>query len=82
MEISELKPVMFSFMLNFLEKMNNLIEAKTQIKSKTENRFQLTQTEIEIILNILKEGSFPVKNIEELYRALIKLQEQHKLLNK
>lgn len=60
--------------------MNNLNQkVKPQLESNL-NQFQLTKHEIEIVLNILKEGSFPVKNIEDLYRALIKLQEQHKNL--
>ena len=61
--------------------MNNLTQTKLQVKEKTNDQFQLNKAEIEIILNILKEGQFPVKNIEDLYKALIKLQEQHKNQN-
>lgn len=51
-----------------------------KVSQKKIDQFQLTKAEVEVVLTILKEGSFPVKRIEELYRALLKLQEQHKLL--
>jgi hypothetical protein len=37
----------------------------------------LTSDEIELILTLLGETSFPVKKIEILYKALWKLQIQH-----
>lgn len=40
----------------------------------------LTASEIELILRLLSTTNFPVKDIEVLYTALIKLQEQFKLL--
>lgn len=62
--------------------MNNIAE-RTKVQPKSNiDQLQLSKSEIEVVLSILKEGSFPVKNIEELYKALIKLQEQHKQLNK
>lgn len=39
---------------------------------------QLTQSEIEVVLRLLASTSFPVKDIEILYSAIIKLQEQFK----
>lgn len=40
----------------------------------------LTASEIELILRLLATTNFPVKDIEVLYNALIKLQEQFKIL--
>ncbi len=40
----------------------------------------LTASEIELILRLLATTNFPVKDIEVLYTALIKLQEQFKIL--
>lgn len=40
----------------------------------------LTASEIELVLRLLATTNFPVKDIEVLYTALIKLQEQFKLL--
>lgn len=42
----------------------------------------LSISEIELILELLGQTTFPVKRIETLYVALYKLQEQHKLLSK
>lgn len=42
--------------------------------------YQLTTEEVELILTLVGETVFPVKKIEVLYKALWKLQEQHKLL--
>jgi len=39
---------------------------------------QLTRAEIEVVLRLLASTTFPVKDIEVLYSALIKLQEQFK----
>lgn len=39
---------------------------------------QLTRAEIEVVLRLLATTNFPVKDIEMLYSALIKLQEQFK----
>lgn len=44
---------------------------------KIPNDYQLTSEEIELILTLLGETSFPVKKIEILYKALWKLQIQH-----
>lgn len=40
----------------------------------------LTREELELILKLLGQTSFQVKDIEYLYVALYKLQEQHKFL--
>lgn len=40
----------------------------------------LTKEELELILKLLGQTSFQVKDIEYLYVALYKLQEQHKFL--
>ena len=40
----------------------------------------LTASEIELVLRLLATTNFPVKDIEVLYTALLKLQEQFKLL--
>jgi hypothetical protein len=44
---------------------------------KIPNDSQLTSDEIELLLKLLGETSFPVKHIEILYKALWKLQIQH-----
>ena len=63
--------------------MHNLFEkANKQPVKVTSNPTQLSLTEIEVILNILKDSSFKIRDIEILYKALIKLQEQHQELSK
>lgn len=42
----------------------------------------LTMPEIELILRLVSQTTFPVKDIETLYITLHKLQEQHKHLQK
>ena len=51
---------------------------KTPNKTESSNQYHLTYQEIEILLNILKESTLKVKDIEPMYKILIKLQEQHK----
>ena len=63
--------VKFIFMLKKIFKM-------IKIKNELNDQNKLTKEEILTILNILKESKFPVKDIEHLYKALIKLQEQYK----
>lgn len=58
--------------------MHNLIKRSDKIIES----IQLTSTEIEVLLSILKESTFKIRDIEPLYRILIKLQEQHQSLNK
>ena len=84
MVIFELKAAKFIFMLNFImAKMNNLFDRQNpQPTQKTSNESQLSQTEIEILLSILKDASFKIKDIEILYKTLIKLQTQHQELKK
>ena len=58
----------------------NLLNLKSQTKQLPQpaNQFDLTQTEIELILRLLQQTNFPVKDIEVLYMAILKLQEQFK----
>lgn len=43
-------------------------------------QFDLTLSELEIVLTLLAQCTFPVKDIQALYVALYKLQEQHQAL--
>jgi hypothetical protein len=52
--------------------------AEVQVRNP---ELDLTQFELELILRLLAQTSFPVKEIETLYIALYKLQEQHKQLS-
>lgn len=52
-------------------------EPEVQVRNP---QLDLTASEIELILKLLSQTSFPVKDIETLYIALYKLQEQHKIL--
>jgi hypothetical protein len=45
--------------------------------AKIQDDQQLTSDEIELVLKILGDTMFPVKQIEILYKALWKLQMQH-----
>ena len=50
---------------------------KTETKSKDS---QLTQVEIEFILTTLRECSFKGTQVVELYNTVLKLQQQHKVI--
>jgi hypothetical protein len=61
--------------------MHNLFSPKKQEKQNplpVRNDLDLTAQEIEVILSLLKECTFKVKDIDFLYVALYKLTEQHK----
>lgn len=62
---------------NFHEKKQ---EIKKEIKVKDPS-LELTKPEIELILRLLAQTTFQVKDIETLYIALWKLEETHKQLN-
>lgn len=53
---------------------------KVQSQPPVQQTVPLTASEIELILRLLSTTNFPVKDIEVLYTALIKLQEQFKIL--
>lgn len=56
--------------------MNPFSKPLPVVKSQ-QDESALTADEIELILTLLGETSFPVKKIEILYKALWKLQIQH-----
>lgn len=56
--------------------MNPFSKPLPVVKSQ-QDESALTSDEIELILTLLGETSFPVKKIEILYKALWKLQIQH-----
>lgn len=63
--------------------MNNLFDrANKQPAKTTSGESQLSLTEIEVLMNILRDSTFKVKDIEILYKTLIKLQKQHEELAK
>lgn len=55
-------------------------EPVTQVQVRNPN-IDLDRSEIELILRLLSQTTFQVKDIETLYIALYKLQEQHKQLS-
>jgi hypothetical protein len=64
----------------------NLFDAKNKTKVNGQpqnpivsNTMDLTAQEIELIMRILATAQFPIKDIEVLYLALTKLQEQFKV---
>lgn len=64
--------------------MHNIFSKKPKIEQNTPVQpqvdiYDLDAQEIEIILSLLKESSFKVRDIDFLYRALWKLTEQRKL---
>lgn len=56
-------------------------QSKPQQQPTNLSQYQLSTSEIETILKILQNSMFPIKDIEPLYVALYKLQEQYKTLN-
>lgn len=58
----------------------NLLNLKSQTKQLPQptNQFDLSQNEIELVLRLLQQTTFPVKDIEVLYMAILKLQDQFK----
>lgn len=59
----------------------NILNLKSQIKPQPQvqnSQFDLSQAEIEVILRLLQGTTFPVRDIEILYVAIVKLQEQFK----
>ncbi len=55
-------------------------QQKPQQQHTNLSQYQLSASEIETILKILQNSMFPIKDIEPLYVALYKLQEQYKTL--
>lgn len=56
-----------------------IFQTKKKIIEESSN--SLTKNEIELILRLLGTTHFPVKDIEILYKALYKLQEEHNRLS-
>ena len=57
------------------DNVRRLDETKTKAKDS-----QLTQVEIEFILTTLRECSFKGTQVVELYNTVLKLQQQHKVI--
>lgn len=62
-----------------LKLLNQEQPKKKEIQVKDPS-LDLTQPEIELVLRLLSQTTFQVKDIETLYITLYKLQEQHKHL--
>lgn len=64
--------------------MHNLFGKTSSNKEpkQTQSEFDLSASEIEVILNLLRDCNFKIKDIEFLYHALWKLQKQHEIKNK
>jgi len=76
MFISTLKKV-FRMALNLLNEPQKPRKVEIQVRDSS---LDLTISELELIMTLLGQTSFRVKDIEDLYKALYKLQEQHKYL--
>lgn len=50
------------------------------VKNDQEELTKLNVDELEAVINALHTATCPVRNIESLYTAIAKLQEQHKQL--
>lgn len=59
--------------------LNQQEEFQSNQNNDKDPSLELTKSEIELILKLLSQTSFPVKDIETLYIALWKLQETHKI---
>ena len=55
------------------------VQKLDKTKTKAEDS-QLTQVEIEFILTTLRECSFKGTQVVELYNTVLKLQQQHKVI--
>lgn len=60
---------------NYFAKQQEKVEKQVQVRT---GEHDLSASEIELVIKLLMQTSFPVKEIETLYIALYKLQEQHK----
>ncbi len=47
------------------------------LTNKTSNDLKLSKEEIQLILLLIGQTTFPVKNIEILYNLILKLQKLH-----
>lgn len=63
--------------LKLLNQQDQPKKKEIQVKDPS---LDLTQPEIELVLRLLSQTTFQVKDIEVLYITLYKLQEQHKHL--
>lgn len=59
--------------MGLVEKKNKTVVQQTP--SNTEIKNELTLEEVDIIIRVMGSATFPVKDIEPLYRAIYKLQE-------
>jgi len=63
--------------MNFNLTKKQAVQKQVQVRDPNND---LTQSEIDLILRLLSQTTFPVKEIETLYIALYKLQNQYKQL--
>lgn len=63
--------------MNFNLTKKQAVQKQVQVRDPNND---LTQPEIDLILRLLSQTTFPVKEIETLYIALYKLQNQYKQL--
>lgn len=64
--------------MNF-KSIKNQIKPQPEVLNVVESQYELNPIEIEVILRLIHQTTFPVKDIEVLYKTIIKLQEQYKL---
>lgn len=57
-----------------------MFQVKKKLKGDLDQLSNFTRSDIELILRLLSQTTFPVKDIETLYITLYKLQELHKKL--
>ena len=61
--------------MNLFAAKQKVAQKQVQVRNPDDD---LTQSEIELILRLVSQTTFPVKDIETLYIALYKLQNQYK----
>lgn len=70
-------------MINLKQVMGNfldIVKAKQEAVSKPAN--QLTASEIEFLLGLIKNSNFKGEHLESIYNIVLKLQDQYISLNK
>ena len=81
----KVSPFLKSIVMGFIGNMNikNQNQEFEAVKKELKNaKRSLDQSEISIILNLIKENSFKGKDLEIIYNLVIKLQDQYLSLEK
>lgn len=73
---------MHKFIYNIVMSILNKIKQQTNIEAEASqsperDAFSLSKTEIELLLNLIKESTFRGEHVETIYSLVYKLQQQH-----